>query len=165
MCDYDFFSKDHGWWDENYQSLWGCHSICSLLEQFQVTQMTQSELSSLTGSGAWGDIKKFCSDLAYLLVSPKKATKGEMVFGLAVVWVHPYQAHIPTLDEVVIRLTLLTTSHENWAYIFVRFSEDAQHAPFPKEGHLSAMIEGTPSRSACRCLCQLEVCLLLQSGC
>ena len=35
----------------------------------------------------------------------------------------------------------------------------------PKEGHLSAMIEGMPSRSACGHLCQLEVHLLLQSGC
>ena len=60
--------------------------------------------------------------------------------------VHPYQACIPTLDEVARKLTLLTTSHENWAYTFVRFNEDAQHVPLPKEGHLSAMIEGMPSR-------------------
>ena len=127
--------------------------------------MIQSELSSLTGSGAWGDAKKFCSDLAYLLVSPEKATEGEMVFGLAMVWVHPYQACISTLDEVARKLTLLTASQENWAYTFVRFNEDAQHDPLPKEGHLSAIIEGTPSRNACGHLCQLEVCLLLQLGC
>ena len=59
-----------------------------------------------------GNTKKFHSDLAYLLVSPKKATEEEMMFRLAVVWVHPYQAHIPTWDEVVRKLTLLTTSHE-----------------------------------------------------
>ena len=93
--------------------------------QFQVTQVTQSELSSHTGSGAWGDVKKFHSDLAYLLVLPKKATEEEMVIGLAVVWIHPYQACIPTLDEVAQKLTLLTTSHENWAYTFVRFNKDA----------------------------------------
>ena len=142
----------------------GCHSICPL-EWLQVTQVTQSELSSLTGSGVWGDVKKFHSDLAYLLVLPKKATEGEKVLRLAVVWVHPYQACVPTLDEAVRKLTLLTASHENWAYAFVRFNEDAQHAPLPKEGHLSAMTEGMPSRSACRCLCQLEVHLLLQLGC
>ena len=94
-------------------------------EQFQITQVSQSELSFLTGLVAWGDTKKFCSDLAYLLVLAKKATKGEMVFGLAVVWVHPYQACIPTLDEAARKLTLLITSHENWAYTFVRFNEDA----------------------------------------
>ena len=95
MCDYKFFSKDPNQWDKNYQSLWGCHSICPLLEQFQVTQVTQSELSSFTGSGAWGNTKIFCSDLAYLLVLPKKATKEEMMFGLAVVWCIPIQAQHP----------------------------------------------------------------------
>ena len=88
-----------------------------------------------------------------------------MVFGLAMVWVHPYQAHIPTLDEVARKLTLLTISHENWAYAFVRFSKDTQHVPLLKEGHLSAMIEGTSCRNACGHLCQLEVHLLLQLGC
>ena len=88
--------------------------------------MTQSELTSLTVSGAWGNAKKFCSDLAYLLALPEKATKEEMVFKLQV---HPYQAHIPTLDEVVRKLALLTASHGNLAYAFVRFNEDAQHIP------------------------------------
>ena len=48
MCDYTFFSKDPTQWDEAYQSLWGCHNICPILEQFHVTQVTQPELSSLT---------------------------------------------------------------------------------------------------------------------
>ena len=121
MCDYKFFSKDPNQWDENYQLLWRGHSICPLLEQFQVTQVTQSELSSLIGSGVWGNAKRFHSDLAHLLVLPEKATKEEMMLRLAVVWVHPYQAHIPTLDEALRTLTLLTTSCENWAYVSVKF--------------------------------------------
>ena len=136
-----------------------------LLEQFQVTQVTQPELSSLTCSGAWGSTEKFCNNLAFLLILPKKATVGVMAFGLAMVWVHPHQAHISTLDEAVKELTLLTTSRENWAYIFVQFNEDAQHVPLPKEGHLSTMIEGVPSRITCGHLCQLEVHLLLKVGC
>ena len=165
MGDYIFFSKDPNCWVECYQSLWGCHSICPLLEQFQVTQVTQLELSSLTFSGAWGDTKKFCSDLVFLLVLPKKAIMREMVFGLAMVWVHPYQAHISALDEVAKKLTLLTTSSKNWAYAFVQLHEDTQHVHLPKEGHLSAMIEGVTSRIACGNLCQVEVHLLLQSEC
>ena len=39
-----------------------------------------------------------------------------------------------------------------------------QHVPLPEEGHLSTMIDGTPSRNACRHLCQLEVHKLLQYG-
>ena len=68
------------------------------------------------------------------------------MFWLAVVWVHPYQAHIPTLDEAARKHVLLTTSHENWAYTFVRFNKDTQCVPLPKEGHLSAIIEGMPSK-------------------
>ena len=45
----------------------------------------------------------------------QKAIMGEMVFGLAVVWVHPYPACISTLDEVAEKLNLLTTSGKNWA--------------------------------------------------
>ena len=48
MCDDAFFSKDPSQWDEAYQSLWGCHGICPILEQFHIAQVTQPELSSLT---------------------------------------------------------------------------------------------------------------------
>ena len=47
---------------------------------------------------------------------------GEMVFGLAIVWVHPYQAWIPTLDKLAKKLALLTTFGENWAYTFVQLN-------------------------------------------
>ena len=53
MSDYTFFSKDPGCWSESYQSLWGCHNICLLLQQFHITQVTQSELTSLTHLKAW----------------------------------------------------------------------------------------------------------------
>ena len=85
-----------------------------------------------------------------------------MAFGLSMVWVHSYQAHVSTMDEVAKKLTLLTTSGENWAYTFVQFNEDTQHVPLPNEGHLSAMIEGAPNKM-CGHLCQLEVHQLLQS--
>ena len=87
---------------------------------------------------------------------------GEVVIGLPVVWVHPYQACVPTIDEAVRKLTLLTTSGENWAYAFMQLNGDSQYVPLPKKGHLSMMIEGSPSRSLCHHLHQLEVCLLLQ---
>ena len=88
-----------------------------------------------------------------------------MVFGLAVIWVHPYQACMPTLDEVTKNLALLTTSHENWAYAYVQFNKDALHVLLPKEGYHSTMTEGAPSRNTCGHPCQLEVCLLLPSEC
>ena len=89
MSDYTFFSKDPGCWGESYQSLWGCHDICPLLQQFHIAQVTQSELTSLTSLKAWGDDERFCSDVAFLLVLPREGIAGERVYGLVMVWVHP----------------------------------------------------------------------------
>ena len=77
ISNYAFFSKDPGSWGKSCQSLWGCHNICPLLEQFHVTHMTQSELASLTHLKAWGEPKKFCSNVAFLLVLPKEGVVGE----------------------------------------------------------------------------------------
>ena len=54
--------------------------------------------------------------MAFLLIVPKKTIKGEMVFGLAVVWAHSYQAHLSSLDEAAKKLTLLISLGDNWAY-------------------------------------------------
>ena len=71
------------------------------------------------------------------------------MFGFVIVWVHPYQAQVPALYEVVRKLTLLTMSGANLAYPFVWLNEDTQHVPLPKEAHLNAVIKGSPSRSSC----------------
>ena len=42
-----------------------------------------------------------------------------MVFGVAMVWTHPYQASLSSLDEVVKKLALLISLGDNWAYTFV----------------------------------------------
>ena len=43
----------------------------------------------------------------------------------------------------------------------MHFNGDAHHIPLPKEGHLSAMTDRTPSNIPCRQICQLEVHQLL----
>ena len=164
MCDYTFFSKDPSWWDESYQSLWGCHNICPPMKQFHIAQITQPELSSLTHLWVWGDSKRFCSDVAFLLVLPQEGVAGERVYGLTIVWVHPYQARVSTIDDVARKLILLTSSMPNWPYMFMQFNRDACHVPLPKEGHLSAMTEGKHSNIPCGRICQLEVHQLLHSG-
>ena len=131
------------------------------LTQFQVTQVTWSEpqLSPAQGMGRHQEVLEW---LGILTDIPKRTIKGEMAPGLAVVWAHPYQAWVSSLDEVAKKLNLLTTSGRNWAYTFVQFNKDAQHVPLPREGHLSTMIDGVPSRNVCGHLCQLEICQLLQ---
>ena len=79
MSNYAFFSKDPGSWGKSYQSLWGCHDICLLLEWFHIAHMTHSELASLTCLKVWSDPKKFCSDVVFLLVLPKEGAAGYIV--------------------------------------------------------------------------------------
>ena len=102
--------------------------------------------------------------MAFLLIVPDKTVKGERVFGLVAVWVHPHQAHHPSLDEAVQKLALLINTGTNWAHTFVWLNKGTLHIPLSDEGHISAMINGVPSRSACGHLSQLEVCKLLQCG-
>ena len=100
MGDYTFFAKDPSWWEESNQALWGCHDICPSLSQFHVALVTQPELSALSHSGVWGDAEKFQGNLAFPLIAPKKTIQGEVVLCLTLVWAHPYQACLSSLDEV-----------------------------------------------------------------
>ena len=164
MGDYTFFSKEPGCWGECYQSLWACHDICPLLEQFHIAHMTQLELASLTHLKAWGDPKKFCSNVAFLLVLPKEGAVGERVYGLAMVWVYPYHPRVSTIDDAAKQLAQLASTGPNWPYELVQLNGDACHMPLPTEGHLSVMMEGNTSNVPCGKICQLEVHQLLGSG-
>ena len=75
--------------------LLGFHDICPSLSWFQVKDVTWSELLVLSHAGAWGDAEKTQCDMAYLLIVPGKTIKGEMAFGLTMVWVHPHQHAFP----------------------------------------------------------------------
>ena len=163
MGKYAHFSKDLGPWEESTQVLWGCHDICPSLTQFQVVQVTQPELSVLSHPGAWGDPGKPQCNKAFLLKVPGKVVEGEVAFRLITVWMHLHQACLSSLDEVI-KLTLLINLGDNWAYTFVQLNKDAQNVALSDKGYLSTMIDVAPCRSVCGCLCQLEVCKLLQHG-
>ena len=134
MGDYAHFSRDPSLWEESTQILWGSHDICPFLSQFQVRDVTWSELLALCHVGVWGDAEKPQCDMVYLLIAPGMTVKGEMVFGLAVVWAHPHQACLSSLDEVPRKLTLLIDIGDNWAYTFMQLNEGALHAPLSNEG-------------------------------
>ena len=78
--------------------------------------------------------------------------------------VHLCQALLLSLDEVAKKLTLLINTREVWPYAFMQLCKDSRHVPLSNAGHLRIMVDGAPSRSACRCLSHLEVCKLLQFG-
>ena len=164
MSDYAFFSKDLGHWGKSYQSLWGHHDICPLLEQFYIAHVTQSGLASLTHLKAWGDPEKFHSNVTFLLVLPEEGAVGERMYGLAMVWVHPYQARVSTIDNAAKQLTQLASTGPNWPYALVWPNGDTCHMPLPTEGHLSVVKEGNTSNVPCGKIHQLEVCQLMCSG-
>ena len=164
MSDYTFFSKDPGHWGESYQSLWQCHNICPLLQQFHIAQVTQSNLTSLTWLKAWGDDKRFHSGVAFLLVLPKEGIAEERVYGLTMVWVYLYLARVSTLGAAAKQLAQLASTGPSWSYALVWLNGDSCHVPLPKEGHLSVLSEEGTSHVPCRRIQQLEVCQLLSSG-
>ena len=95
------------------------------------------ELSSITHLLVWGDLERFHSNVAFLLILPKEGIAGERVYGLVMVWVHPYQVRVSTVEDVAKKLILLASTRPNWPYSFMQFNGDAHHVPLPKEGHLS----------------------------
>ena len=149
---------------EALQVLWGHHDVCLTLEWFHATSISQSELSSLTSLKAWGNPEKFRSDVTFLLILTEEGTVGDRVYGLSLMWVHPYQARVSTMDEAVKQLTPLISTGPDWPYALVQFNGDACHAPLPTEGHLSIMVEGNTSSVTCSRISQLEVHQLLSSG-
>ena len=119
---------------KDFLSLWGHLDICPLLYQLHVTSITQSELSSLTSLKAWGDVRKFCDDITFLLVSTEEEVTGDRMYGLSTVWVNPYQARVSTVEEAVRELTALVSSGPDWPYTLVWLNEDTQHVPLLGRG-------------------------------
>ena len=119
MSDYIFFFKDPDHWGESYQSLWGCHNICPFLKQFHIICIPQMELVSLTQLKVWGDVDKFHSDVAFLLILPKEGMAEEKTYDLTMVWAYPYQVRVSTIEETIKQLDQLTPCRPNWPYALV----------------------------------------------
>ena len=158
MCDYTFFSKDPSWWNEAYQSLWGCHDICPILEQFHVVQVTQIRAlfsHLLTGMGWPQKISQQCCLSTDIAQRGYHRTEG--------VWAC-YGVGPPLSSQSFHHRQHGKTTHPagpNWPYAFVQFNGDTHHMPLPKEGHLGTMAEGMPSNIPCGRICQLEAHQLL----
>ena len=163
MSEYEFFSQDPAQWEDALQSIWGHHDICPLLRSFHTTSITQLELSSLTSLKALGDLERFKSEVTFLLILTRGCTVGDKVFGLTTIWVHPFQARAPTIEEVVKLLTPLLPTGSDCPFALVQFNGDACHVPLPKEGQLSIQVVGGTSSAACRRVSQLQVHQLLSA--
>ena len=112
---------------------------------------------------AWGD-ERFQSNVTFLLVLPKEGVLEERAYGLAMVWVHPYQTRVSTIGGTADQLAQMASTGPNWPYALVWLNGDTCHVPLPKEGHLSVMTEEHTSHVPYGKILQLEVHQLLSSG-
>ena len=86
------------------------------------------------------------------------------MYGLSMMWVHPYQARVSTMEEGVKQLTPLISTGPDWSHTLVQLNGDAHHEPLPRKGHLRILAEVSTSSVVCGRINQLEVCQLLSSG-
>ena len=99
--------------------------------------------------------------MAYLLVKVEDASeiKG---YGMASVWISPHQAWASTMEEALEILSNCIASGPDWPYILTQLYEATNHAPLPKDKHLSILPQGK-AESPCGWISQLEVCQLLSA--
>ena len=122
----------------------------------------QEQLNALSQVGAWGSVEKSHQDMVFLLPVLSIAMRCERVFGLTMVWAHLCQAHIHTLDDVTHKLVLLADESVDWPYAFIWLNDVISHLPLSSDGHISTMMDGTPSTDAWGWFHQLQMCKLLQ---
>ena len=114
--------------------MWGDINICPLLHWFQLPCHSQAELSSLNGLKVWGEGQKLHHDITFLLVWAEEEVMGDRNYGLSTVWVNPSQARVPSMEEVVGKLTTWASSGPDWPYALVQLHEGNCHVPLPKGG-------------------------------
>ena len=76
-------------------------------------------------------------------------------FSLTAVWVHPCQAHLPTLTDAAQKLMLQADEGPNWPYAYTWMNDAMAHMPLSSEGHIGIMTDSIRSMITCSCLDQL----------
>ena len=110
-----------------------------------------------------GDAQKPHHNIAYLLVWVED-NKKDRCYGISLVWVHPNQVRVTTMEEAVKKLTTFKSSGANWPYALAQLCKDPHHVPLPKNKHLGILPQGKVQETFCRQISQLEVCQLLTAG-
>ena len=113
MDNYTYFTSNANRWEQVSMATWGFHGICPLLTQFQVMEITRLGLSAISHAEAWGTPGGQSLNMAYLFLVWDQEVEEGRKFGLVAVWIHPSQAHLPSLDEVARKLALLINTAED----------------------------------------------------
>ena len=164
MNDYSHFAKDANRWEADNRGhmgvTWHFPPPHTILHHSNNLVMP---ISHFPGKGL-GRPQEAKAWYGLPLIVLAQAVEEERKFRLVAMWVHHCQTLISSLEEAAKKLALLINTADDWPYTFMQLCEDSQHVPLSDAGHISIMVDGAPSKSACRCLSCLEVCRLLQCG-
>ena len=116
--------------------MWGDINICPSLYQFQLPCHSHH-------------------DIAFLLVWAEEEATGDRNYGLSTVWVNLSQARVPSMEEVVGKLTAWASSGPDWPYTLVQLHKGNHHVPLPKEGCLGILPQRGVEVIPCRQISQL----------
>ena len=141
------------------RALWGNLSICPILCHVDLPYHMVGELLSISCLKIWGDTQKPQVSMAYLLVKVEDASEVEG-YGMALVWISPHQAWASTMAEALEILSTCASSGSDWPYVLIQLYEGTNHAPLPKDKHLSILPQ---VESPCGQISQLEVSQLLSA--
>ena len=144
------------------RALWGSLSICPLLDHMDHPYHMVGELLSISHLKVWGDTQKPHNGMAYLLVRVEDASEAKG-YGIALVWISPHQAPASMMEEALGIPSTCISHGPDWPYVFTQLYEGANHAPLPKDKHLSVLPQGKVE-SPCGQISQLKVCQLLSAG-
>ena len=111
-----------------------------------------------------GERQKVCHNITFLLVLAEEEATGDRKYGLSTIWVNSCQARVPSMEEVVGKLTAWVSSGPNLPYTLVQLHESTCHVPLPKEGYLGILPQRGVEATPCRWISQLKVCQLLISS-
>ena len=148
----------------HFQCYMGSLDFCLPIQQFIVHTIKQTQLTTLSQAGPWGNMEKPRNDMAFLLIAPSLAVGCKRIFSLIAMWAHPHEACLVSLVEAAQCLVLLANEGPDWQYAFVWMNNAILHMLLSSEGHLDILMEGTPQRNPCGFLCQLQAWRLLQCG-
>ena len=141
MSKFSLLCIDSALWNPSTSATWGSLDFCPKVMQFCIHIITQGQLTALSHVGAWGDVEKPCQDMAFLLIAPHLAIGCKWVFGLTAMWLHPCQAHLPTLADAAWKLLLLANEGTNWPNAYIRMNDVVAHVPLSSVGHIGVMTD------------------------
>ena len=100
--------------------------------------------------------------MAYLLVRVEDVSEVKG-YSMALVWISPPQARASTVEEALGILSTCISSGPDWPFVLTQLYEGTNHAPLPKNKHLS-ILPRERQRAHVGGSANLKVCQLLSAG-